>query len=297
MSLIEPITFYETPAPVPGLYPGIDFDTYAAWDAASQTILNRFHRTPAHVLHELKMGGKTTPALELGWLTHLATFEPERYAAEILAAPNVDGRTKDGKRAWAKLRVEAELRDKRPVSYKDDCRARAMAAAVHDHETARLFLRSQGKNEISIVWDEQVGNYLIRCKARLDRYGYLNEWPILGDLKTSRNAARPEFEKSILNFGYDVQAAHYLSGLETLYPIEQGDPFRRFIFIVIESEPPHCCALYELDDDSLEEGERKRQVYLRKWRECVESSSWPGYPAGIQTASLPPWALKNWIDE
>lgn len=296
MSLEEPIRAAQTPVPEPGLYPGVDFDTYASWDAASQTILNRFHRTPAHVLHEIQTGGKTTSALELGWLTHLATFEPDRYKAEVVAAPPLDKRTKKGKQTWAEL--EAGNAEKLVIRFEDDQKARAMAKAVRAHPTASLFLSSRGRNEISMVWNEEIEpGVIVKCKARLDRYAHINEWPILGDLKSTRNASRREFEKSIFNFGYDVQAVHYLSGLETLYPIAPGDPFRRFVFMAVESEPPHLCALYELDDDSLEEGSRKRSVYLRKWVECVESGSWPGYPDGIQTASLPAWAFKNWIDD
>lgn len=293
MSLEEPIRIAETPAPEPGLYPGVDFDTYASWDAVNQTILNGFHKTPAHVLHDIQTGGKTTPALELGWLTHLATFEPDRYAAEVVAAPKLDKRTTKGKQKWAEL--EALNPEKRVVRFEDDKKARTMAKAVRAHPTASVFLSSRGRNEISMVWvEDELG---VKCKARLDRYGYLNEWPAVGDLKSARSAARREFEKSILNFGYDVQAAHYLSGLEALHPVPAGDPFRRFVFIVVESEPPHLCALYELDDDSVEEGNRKRNLYLRKWRECIESGTWPGYPDGIQMASLPAWAFKNWIDE
>jgi hypothetical protein len=89
-----------------------------------------------------------------------------------------------------------------------------------------------------------------------------------------------------------VQAVHYLTGLEALYPIPDGNPFRRFVFFVVESEPPYLCACYELDDNALEEGASKRKRYLKTWRECVETGEWPGYPPGIDYASLPPWAFK-----
>lgn len=296
MSLEEQIRISETPAPAPGLYPGIDFDTYASWDAVNQTILNRFHRTPAHVLHEIQTGGRTTPALELGWLTHLATFEPDRYKAGVVAAPRLDKRTKKGKQIWADL--EAGNPEKLVVRFDDDEKARAMALSVRSHPTAGLLLSSRGGNEISVTWHEKIeSGVLVKCKARLDRYGYLNECPAIIELKTARNAGRREFEKSIFNFGYHVQATHYLTGLETLHPLEPSGEFRRFIFIVVESEPPHLTAVYELEGDDLEEGYSQRNLYLLKWMQCVESGVWPGYPDGIQTVGLPPWAKKTFVDE
>ncbi len=296
MSLVpEPVTIGRVKAPPPGLYPGIDFDTYASWEAVNQTILKGFSRTPAHVLYSLQTGGETTPALELGWITHLATFEPDSYEQKVKAAPVLDKRTKKGKKIWADL--EADHPDRLIVRFEDDAKARAMAKAIRSHPTARVFLEGRGENEISVVWYEENNGYKIKCKSRLDRYGFLNEWPVIGDLKSTRNAGRRQFERSILDFGYDVQAAHYLAGLESLFPIESGDPYRRFLFLAVESSPPHVPAVYELDDEALEEGNRKRLVYLNKWRECVDSNKWPGYPDGVQIASLPPWALKVFTEE
>ena len=282
----------EKPAPEQGLYPGVSFDEYFAWDAVNQSLLNRFRRTPAHVLYELQNESKTTPALELGRLTHLATLEPDRYASEVVAAPKIDKRSKSGKAEWRRFQEDNE--GKVIAEAQDHTKALAMAKAVREHPTASLLLNGVGVNEVSVVWDDSAHG--ARCKARIDRYAHLNEFPTIGELKTSRNAARREFERSILNFGYDVQAAHLVAGLEAIHPLEAGDPFRRFVFIVVESEPPHLCALYELDDESLEEGYRKRSQYLSKWRECVQSSKWPGYPDGVQDARLPAWAFKQWID-
>jgi len=98
-------------------------------------------------------------------------------------------------------------------------------------------------------------------------------------------------------YGYHVQAVHYLAGLESLVPIPAGNPFRRFVFFVVESEPPHCVAAYELDDAALNEGAIQRARYLQKWRECVESQVWPGYAPGIDYCSLPAWAFKNYVQD
>lgn len=286
-------TTIETTPEKPGFYHDVDFGAYVSWDAANASTLAGFSKTPAHVLYDLQRGGKKrTPSLDLGWLLHLAVLEPERFESEIVVPPKIDKRYKEGKAAWAKF--EAEHGGKQFVGIDAFGKVKAMARNVLEHETAGEFFRGHGYNEVSILWEDNEHGVL--CKARIDRVAPIGEWPIVGDLKSAKDASRRAVERSIHMYGYDVQAAHYLAGLEAIVPIPAGNPFRRFVLFVVESEAPHCVACYELDDAALAEGAEKRSRYIRKWRECVESGNWPGYPAGIEYASLPPWAFKKWED-
>lgn len=288
------------PAPKPGIYRGVPFDEYASWDAVNSHVLNGLSRTPAHVYHEMTHGGvEPTRSLELGWLVHQAVLEPEAFAhfgEGVVVAPKVDRRTKEGKRLWAEFLaahdgdtiVEADDFEKLQAQRR---KVETIREALHAHPSAGEWLRSQGANEISLVWvDPSTG---VICKARVDRVGYLGEWPIVGDLKTARNAARSAFERSVYQYGYHLQAQHYLAGLQALAPIADGQPFRRFCFFVVETEPPYCPAVYELDESALVEAEQTRQRYLRTWRQCVEAGTWPGYGDGVDLISLPAWAFKQ----
>lgn len=276
----------------PGLYKEIPFDEYAEWDAVNATILNGLSRTPAHVRYELLHGGKEpTPSLDLGWLVHLAVLEPERFEAEVVVPPKVDRRTKVGKAEWAKF--QAEHGDAILVDADTYAKVNAMAVSVFQHETAAEFFQRPGQTEISIVWDDK--EFGLRCKARIDRVSSIGDWPIIGDLKTARNAARSAFERAIHNYGYHVQAVHYLAGLEALYPT--GGMHRRFVFFVVESEAPYLCAAYELDEAAIAEAETVRRRHLATWKQCIETGNYPGYPQGIDYVSLPPWAFKNFIED
>lgn len=153
-----------------------------------------------------------------------------------------------------------------------------MRQALLAHPSAGEFLRSQRANEVSLVWEERQAGVI--CKARIDRVAYLGGWPIVGDLKTARTAARRLFERAIHDYGYHIQAQHYLAGLQALAPITDGQPFRRFCFFVVENDPPHCVLVYELDEAALAAAEDDRQRYLRTWRQCVETNTWPGEATG-----------------
>jgi hypothetical protein len=281
--------------PKPGLYRNVPFNQYWSWDAVNHSILQGFAgRTPAHVRWELDHGGKDpTPALDLGWLTHLAVLEPERFDAEVTIAPKIDKRTNVGKASWAQWQAANE--GKHYVDADDHRKALAMRASLLAHPTAGEFLRSKGGAvELSVVWEEKAAGVL--CKGRIDRVGYVGEYPVIADIKTARSASRRDFERAVLQWNYHTQAMHYLKGLEALAPIPEGNPPRRFVFFVVESEPPHLVSAFELDDQALAQAETDRQRYLRTWRRCVESGEWNGFPSGIELCGLPAWAYRKFED-
>jgi hypothetical protein len=286
----QPLPKIETPKP--GLYLDVPYDTYAQWEAVNHGILANFRKTPLHVQYELQHGGKRrTATLELGWMVHLATLEPDRFDREYVVAIHVDRRYTEGKQRWAEF--TAAHAGKNFVEADDHEKILAMRHALCAHPTAGEFIGTPGKTEVSILWEDRETGVL--CKARIDKVGMIGEWPIIGDLKTSADASRRAFERDIYNYGYGLQAAHYLDGLETLYPLPaNGQPFRRFAFFVVESAAPWAVAVYEPDDTTLAQAAMDRQRFLRRWKRCVETGHWPGYPDGIELVSYPAWAFKTY---
>ena len=85
-------------------------------------------------------------------------------------------------------------------------------------------------------------------------------------------------------FGYHIQAEHYL----------QTTGLDRFVFLVVQSEFPFDVALYELDQDAMDEGARARRKALDQISECQIADHWPGHSeTGVQSLSLPRWAFSK----
>ena len=274
----------------PGIYFGMSFDDYAAIDAVNQSLLNQFRKTPKHAEHYMKTGGKSTKAMEFGWLVHLATFEPERFGSEIVTAPKLDKRTKKGKESWASF--QEDHGDKTIVDAESFDKCSAISGAVHGHESAHELLTGDGRNELTVVWDDSEHGVL--CKGRLDRATSANGWPVVVDLKTARDASPWGFQRSFHSYGYHVQGAHYLTGIEALYPTQPGNPYRRYIIIAVESEPPHAVAVYDVDDEALEQGAKDREKYIRQYKTCMATNRWPDWGPGALSLDLPPYAYKRW---
>ena len=220
---------------------------------------------------------KPTPAMLLGTLTHACILEPDLFNKQftVVASRN----TKKGKEE-AK---EAEENGMTAVTQSDMDLALKMREAVYQDEEAKQLLK-EGVAEKS-WWrdDEKTG---LTMKARSDWY----TGDIIVDLKTSRSGASPkEFGKAVANFGYHLQNAHYLNVCDA----------KRFIFLVVQSEFPFDTALYELDSQALQEGQRLCRQGLDRIAECTMSDHWPHHSeqGGIQTLSLPRWAFSTLVNK
>jgi exodeoxyribonuclease VIII len=209
--------------------------------------------------------------MRFGSLVHCAVLEPDELGKRYSrCAPR---NTKAGKEQAADLAA----RGIEAVSDSDWALAIAMSRAVRQHPAAAALL-AHGKAEQSFWWDDPATG--LRCKCRPDWY-YATT---VVDLKTTTDASPRGFAKSVAAFRYHVQASHYLSGLHGA---------KRFAFIAVEKSYPHLVAVYELDAEALQLGNELRQRDMRVITDCRATSEWPGYSDGVQTLSLPKWALST----
>jgi hypothetical protein len=63
------------------------------------------------------------------------------------------------------------------------------------------------------------------------------------------------------------------------------------VFIVVENEPPHCVALYMLDQEAVDAAESRIHRLIDQYAECKAADQWSGYSQEIETLILPKWSL------
>ena len=216
---------------------------------------------------------KPTPAMLLGTLTHACVLEPELFSKQFTVVSSRT--TKKGKEEAA----EAAKKGITAVTQSDMDLALNMRSAVYEEKEAKELL-STGAAEKS--WWSVDESTSLDVKARSDWFTTGN---VIVDLKTSRSGAAPkEFAKAVANFGYHIQAAHYLEVTRA----------KRFIFLVVQSEWPFDVGLYELDKQSIDLGYRERRQALDQISECQISDHWPSHSeAGVQSLTLPRWAFPS----
>jgi len=104
----------------------------------------------------------------------------------------------------------------------------------------------------------------------------------IADIKTTEDASPEAFSKTIAQYGYAQQAAHYLDLLGATH----------FVFIAVEKTAPYAVGVYCLDPASVAMGRERNLRNLDLLESCQSSGHWPAYSSEIETISLPAWASK-----
>jgi hypothetical protein len=274
--------------PSPGVYPNVPAATYhTAWRAASNSQLSKLLRSPAHLKSYLDQPQQDTTALVIGRAVHMAILEPDSFTSTYVGAPKLDMRTKAGKETRALLELEHGPDNVLSANDYDTCIK--VRDSVLVHSAAAGLLKGLSHTELSVVWDDVVSG--VRCKARFD--GLVPE--IAGgaiiDIKTTRDASRRAFERSIFSLGYHRQGAFYLQGAAA-----HGLAVQHYVNIAVEKDGPCAVAVYRISEGAIDAGAEQLTPLLARYHECVTTNTWPGYPDAVQDIALPAYAWGQ-IDE
>lgn len=227
---------------------------------------------------------RTSKAFDIGHAVHAKVLG---VGAGVIAypdehlTPSGNPSTKAATVAW-----ETEQRDAGlvPIAPSEAAKVDAMAEAVLVHPTARPIFEVAQHREVS-VFAEIDG---VPVRARFDALSDVTAKGVYAaDLKTTDDATKGGFEKSVAKWGYDVQNGFY----DDTYEASEGRPIDEFFFIAVEKSGPYEVAVHQLPTMWLEMGKAKAAEARRIYKECVQSGVWPGYDTGIQFLDPPTWLV------
>lgn len=220
----------------------------------------------------------STPSMFLGELTHTAFLEPRFFWERYVTAPEgIDRRTKIGKETWAAFQESLNGRDL--VEYADAKKAFACADALREHDQIGSLDVSKGIVETRIDFDFH--GVEMRCKPDL----VLPDLGLIVDIKTSRDASKEGFEKSVVKFGYHRQAFLYSLACESKY-----NRSFRFLFGVVGIEQPHDTGCYELDADLFSAGADEALTLVLQLKQRAATNDWlHAWSRGVVPLSKPRW--------
>lgn len=256
----------------PGIYPDIPASDYHGdllKDYVSKSYLKRLDKCPAAA----RVPQEDSPALAFGRAYHLYCGEGEAaFYRECAVLPSgIDKRTKAGKEAWAQF--EAANQGKTLVSADDFQKIQEMDLALKMHPFASKLL-AEGQSEQTVIWqDEATG---LMCKCRVDRIPNPKK-RVLVDLKSCQCAGEYEFGRDVVKFGYALQAAFYLDGINAALGESVYDAF---LFIAQEKEQPYRTETYILDPEFIAYGRSEYQRLIQIEADCRKTGEWPNY-AGV----------------
>lgn len=265
----------------PGIYYDVPFDEYQSWPALHQSALKSM-AVPKRYAYELDHPMEVTPAMVLGSALHCRVLERDRFEREYLPHPKIDKRSKKWE-AFCNARDPERTKKLVPEEVND------MANALWEIPALGVLLTDKASRvEVSMFWhDEELD---VDFKGRLDVLN--DELQTVVDLKTTRSASAGGFAAEVFKHSYQMQAALYMRGLKAL-----GVAVTDFLFFAVETKAPFLCAGYRLIDEVIALGEAQLAEYVRRYKECLKSNVWPGYPSEIQAIGVPAWNLKQLEEE
>jgi ATP-dependent exoDNAse (exonuclease V) beta subunit len=274
--------------PEPGIYKEIPEADYRLWDATNQSLLttvaqNSLKQARYEQLHQKD----PTAAMIFGTRCHTFLLEPEDAENRFYAPLDLPRRSNEQKETWAKY--EAQNAGKDMLKPEQILEFRAMSAAMHARPDWRELWENRLAVELCVVWDDDETG--LRCKCRIDLVSRYQGTPVVVDYKTTKNASSWSFGRSVHDYGYDIQAAHYLAAADSIAPGE-----RVFVLAAQEKTPPHDAMLHALAPTSLESGRLRWRQSMRQWAAALEDDDFPGYRYGVSEVEMPSYAINLTLD-
>ena len=257
-------------------------------------------------------------AMVLGSLVHCLVLEPDQVHSRYQVLDESDDnvlRTVPQLRSWLQQRdlsqagnkqelterimqhdadapvwsvIQERMKEKHQKLIKRDVmqQAQNMANSVTDHPKVRVLLQN-GEREVSVWSQHDDTGQVIKCRPDLLQSG----GGLCIDLKTCQCAAPRKFIRNVIDFGYDLQQAHYLQVLNSA-----GIDVDTFVFIAVESEPPYLTQIYLLDMKASTASLKRWQRIMQRLQQCQEEDYWPGYTDDTQLV-LPKWYYQQYAAE
>jgi hypothetical protein len=230
------------------------------------------------------------PHFNIGKAAHDLVLLSDRWPAHYHVLP--EGFTRAGSKKFADAIAEADAAAESGLTvlrHEDAQTVYAVAEAITRNSLAVATL-TNGVTEETLCWQDPWTGVWLRARPDFRPNSLLEkrEVMVVSDLKfvAPSNATPEGFARSVYNFGYHQSAAFYCDGIKAVY----GHYPTHWVHVVIEKEPPHCVALYELPMEDIERGRLLNRKGIETFARCLESGKWPGYADDPLAVGLPVWA-------
>lgn len=249
--------------------PNIPFPTYLQYPQYSQSTLKNGLLSMAHLKAAMDKERVIVPtdAMTLGSCLHTCFLEPDTAKDRIAVWPEANG-ARRGKE-WTAFK-EANT-DRYIITEAANHDLQGMLASLRRHKVVKAWMDRIEGVEVAAVGEIDGLPMKGRCDA-------LSDDPMF-DLKKTTTCDYVSVQRTIMKYGYDLQAAVY----RRLFNRD------RFVCLFIEDEPPYDVVAYELNPGMLKRAEQTMKSLIAQVKECEQSGVWPGRCDEIVEMELPGW--------
>lgn len=223
--------------------------------ALNFTTIKELLKSPKHFWDAMQNPKEKTKAMELGSTIHCAILEPDKFAADYVAEPGLDKRTKAYKE-WAEANEGKVFYNHNELLDIMD----AVCQAEQYCEALQLIKENKTINEEAFFY----GWKDLDLKCKVD--AYCPEKKMLIDIKTTTEVQPDKFNKIIFERAYHLQMAHYVQCLEA-----NDKPVDEVRIVAIGTASPSDVVEFVIPNEVLERAEREllelysRASYVRQF--------------------------------
>jgi hypothetical protein len=247
------------------------------------------NRSPRHAYHfHPRLGGEKKPptkSTDHGSISHALALGRGR---DIVVVDADDWRKKESQ----DMRTAAYAEGKLPCLVDDFDRANHASRSVLQELVAGYGIKLTGTSEITLLWIELADDGTeVMCRAQLDHW--IKKRALALDLKFVASSHPDVCVRQCLDYGYHLQRAAYVSGLEAVFPELTGRI--EYLNVFCESSAPYVVTPATSAGTMRTLGEHQWQRAVNLWARCLRDNSWPGYVTDIARLEAPPWAIEKEI--
>lgn len=266
-----------------GLYPGIsESDYHGDKDSLSSSGARELlSSSPEEFWDLINQPPKPKPEYDFGHAAHKMVLGE---GGQLVWVDAPDWRTK----AAQKQRDEAHAAGAAPLLVKQREQAEAMARKVRQHRLAGPLLDGC-RAELSGWWTDPETGARLRFRPDAIPVELPGRRPMVVDYKTTTSANPEKFEKSAGDFGYHMQGAWYLEGLQAVTGITDAV----FVLIAQSKKPPsYAVSVNHFALEDLVRGHMQNHRAIRRYAQCRQTGVWPGYE-GLNELRLSTYARRQ----
>lgn len=260
-------------------------DYHADKDYISRSSIMDYLRSPftywAKHLNPDRPKKDATPQMILGSAFHTLILEPEKFDSIYAIEPKKILLKHVGKTAYDEYKSAIgtiELSKKLVLTYEEHANLLIMKHKLYSNQKA-VQLITDARIENSFFWRDHESGLLLKSRPDILHNS------ICADLKTTSDASPRAFQNEMVKYGYHIQFAMIRDAVKAI----EGRVLKTFIDLVIENKYPHNMAIYIIDEEAINEGERIYKSVCLDMKAARELNEWNDY--GVQTVGLPKWAF------
>lgn len=290
------------------LAPGIfkmSMEDYLKHPAYSRTTLVNALESAAKAKATIDAEKETTDPMRLGTATHFAFLEAAgvaKHFALYRGKPDDHGKypakiIRAGSQ-WEIHKGNALSQGLDPHLTMDQYNhALSMGEALRINPvTQHLFNRKPARTEITIVFEIEILGVKIPIKVRIDRL-IQDEFPTQADIKTTASVSDHKFSRSIIDFGYDIQAWLYRKAFIARTKLEVTNfviaAVEKKATIMVGDKLTHAVRVFDMAP-WLKGGEQRGLEALAVIAKSIANNEWPSYPARVESLEPPDWYIKKY---